>query len=105
MAKKKKIVRKTVSAPPPSSGMSDDQLIAFNPILAKAFAAFAAKNDDAWRTIVAAAIKTGASPEKIYAMIKTGRMLTEYNMQFLSEEDIKEWSDAVADYLRLAQQG
>ena len=104
MAKKKKIVRKNVSAPPSSSGMSDDQLIAFNPILAKAFAEFAAKNDDVWRTIVAAAIKTGASPEKIYAMIKTGRMLTEYNMQFLSEADIKAWSDAAEEYRRLAGQ-
>jgi hypothetical protein len=93
------------SAPPPPSGMSDDELIAFNPILAKAFAAFAARNDNAWRTIVAAAIRTGASPEIIYAMIKTGRMLTEYNMKFLSEEDIKEWSDAAEEYRRLVGSG
>jgi hypothetical protein len=37
-------------------------------------------------------------------MIKTGRMLTEYNMQFLSEADIKEWSDAAEEYRRLAGQ-
>jgi hypothetical protein len=56
------------------------------------------------QTIVAAAIKTGAAPEKIYATIKTGRMLTTMNMKFLSEADIKEWGDAAEEYLRLAQQ-
>jgi hypothetical protein len=87
--------------------MNIDDLINFNPILAKAFTQFAATNDlessDYMRHVVAAAIKAGAEPEKIYAMIRTGRMLTAENMKFLSKDDIKEWQDAGEEYRRLAK--
>ncbi len=46
------------------------------------------------REIVIAGLKTGAAPEKIYATIKTGRMLTKDNMQFLTPAEIQEWADA-----------
>jgi hypothetical protein len=53
------------------TGMSDDALLAFNPILKEAFDRCVDKSDpfvlDMMRQIVAAAIKTGAAPEKIYA--------------------------------------
>jgi hypothetical protein len=103
------LVRQGKTAPAPSSGMSDDALLAFNPILSAAFDKYVDKSDpftrDLMKEIVAAAVKTGAAPEKIYATIKTGRLLTTANMQFLSKADIKEWSDAAAEYLRLAEQG
>jgi predicted transcriptional regulator len=87
--------------------MNIDDLINFNPILAKAFAQFVARNHPEisgnMRYMVAAAIKAGAEPEKIYAMIKTGRMLTTENMKFLSKDDIKEWQDAGEEYRRLAK--
>jgi hypothetical protein len=90
------------------TGMTDDALLAFNPILKEAFDRYVDKSDpfvlDMMRQIVAAAIKTGAAPEKIYATIKTGRMLTKENMKFLSEADIKEWGDAAEEYKRLARQ-
>jgi hypothetical protein len=93
-------------APAPPTGMSDDALLSFNPILKSAFDKYVDKNDpstrDLTKQIVAAAIKTGVEPEKIYATIKTGRMLT--TMKILSEADIKEWGDAAEEYLRLAQQ-
>lgn len=54
------------------------------------------------REIVVAGLKTGAAPEKIYATIKTGRMLTEHNMQFLSPAEIQEWADAAEEYKMLA---
>ncbi len=49
---------------------------------------------DVMREIVIAGLKTGAAPEKIYATIKTGRMLTKDNMQFLTPAEIQEWADA-----------
>jgi hypothetical protein len=107
MSRPKKI-KTALTVPGPSSGMSDDALLSFNPILKSAFDKYVDKSDpftrDLMKQLVAAAVKTGAAPEKIYAMIKTGRMLTTANMQFLSKADIKEWQDAAREYLRLAQQ-
>ncbi len=54
------------------------------------------------REIVIAGLKTGAAPEKIYATIKTGRMLTKDNMQFLTPAEIQEWADAAEEYKMLA---
>jgi hypothetical protein len=89
--------------------MSEEELVAFNPILANAFAQFAAKSDpevsDYMRSIVAICVKTGADPEKIYATIKTGVMLTHENMPLLSEADIDEWREATEEYRRLANRG
>ena len=39
--------------------------------------------------IVAICVSAGAPPAKIYATIKTGRMLTTENMKLLSKADIK----------------
>ncbi len=88
--------------------VSDEELVELNPILAKAFARFAANNHPEvsgyMRYIVAAAVKVGADPEKIYATIITGRMLTTENMKFLFKAEIKEWQDAGEEYRRLAKQ-
>jgi hypothetical protein len=54
------------------------------------------------RELVAIFVATGAPPAKIYATIKTGRMLTIENMKVLSKADIKEWQDAGDEYERLA---
>jgi hypothetical protein len=106
--KNENFVRETVPTPQPPTGMSDDALLSFNPILKSAFDKYVDKNDpftrDLMKQIVAAALKTGAAPEKIYATIKTGRLLTTENMQFLSKADIDEWGDAAEEYKRLAQQ-
>jgi hypothetical protein len=57
--------------------------------------------EDIHQTILSAMIKTGAAPEFIYAFEKTGRLVTESNMYLLSDEDIKEWTDAVEEFRRL----
>ena len=78
----------------------------FNPLIAKAFTQFESENDarttTVMREIVVAGLKTGAAPEKVYATIKTGRMLTKDNMQFLTPAEIQEWADAVEEYRMLA---
>jgi hypothetical protein len=85
--------------------MTVDDLVRFDPILANAFARFEAENDpevsDSMQCLVAVAVKTGVEPEKIYATIKTGRMLTTENMKFLSKAELKEWQDAGEEYRRL----
>jgi hypothetical protein len=88
--------------------MNNDDLIQFNPILAKAPADVEAAdsnpnfNKEILRELVAAAIKTGMPPDKIYAVIKTGRILTFENMKFLSNDEIDEWQDAAREYDELA---
>jgi hypothetical protein len=40
----------------------------------------------------------GVDPAKIYASRKTGRMVTEHNMKYLTREDIDEWEAAIDEY-------
>ena len=88
--------------------MNNDELVRFNPILAKALAQVEQENVDPHvpneflRELVAVSVKVGVSPDKIYAMIKTGRILTNHNMKLLSNADIKEWQDCCREYDRLA---
>jgi hypothetical protein len=88
--------------------MNNDELVRFNPILAKALAEAEEENadphvpDEFLRELVAVSVKVGISPDKIYAMIKTGRILTNDNMKLLSKADIKEWQDCCREYDRLA---
>ena len=106
--KRKSSIPVSEMVPPPPTGMSDDALLSFNPIIKSAFDKYVDKNDpftrDLMKQFVAAALKTGVAPEKIYATIKTGRLLTTENMQFLSKADIDEWGDAAEEYKRLAKQ-
>ena len=44
----------------------------------------------------------GVRPEVIYAFRKTGRIVTEDNWHLLSEDDRKEWTDAVNEYFTRA---
>jgi hypothetical protein len=44
--------------------------------------------------------RANVSPELIYAFKKTGRLVTEMNKTKLSKEDIEEWDNAIAEYLR-----
>ena len=57
--------------------------------------------------ILSAAGKAGVRPELIYAMKKTGRIVTESNQHLLTDEELQEWHDAIKEYLALVdtQQG
>lgn len=95
--------------------MDTNELVNFNPVLGKAFAQAekeSAEKRGVWREMieylrefVALGVKTGLEPSKIYAIIKTGRILTEENMNLLTKADIKEWQDACREYERLAAAG
>jgi hypothetical protein len=47
---------------------------------------------------VQAAGASGIDPALVYARNKTGRIVTEQNMRFLTDADTQEWSDAVDEY-------
>ena len=38
------------------------------------------------------------NPALIYAFEKTGRIVTEENRKLLSEEDLRDWDDAIEEY-------
>lgn len=44
-------------------------------------------------------------PALIYAMNKTGRIVTEQNLRFLTEADLQESNDAVDEYRQMIGSG
>ena len=63
--------------------------------------------DEMTGQILSVAGKAGVRPELIYAMKKTGRIVTESNQHLLTDEELQEWQDAIEEYLALVdkQQG
>ena len=57
--------------------------------------------DEMTGQILSAAGKAGVRPELIYAMKKTGRIVTESNQHLLTDEELQEWQDAIEEYLAL----
>ena len=55
--------------------------------------------------IVQAMEKVGIDPALIYAFRKTGRIVTQRNLQFLTEEERQEWRNAVDDYRTMVAMG
>jgi hypothetical protein len=58
-----------------------------------------------WRALVQAAGESGMDPALVYAMNKTGRIVTKENMRFLTDADIQEWNDAVDEYHQVIGSG
>jgi hypothetical protein len=57
------------------------------------------------RSLLQAAGESGIDPAIIYRMNKTGRMVTETNLKFLTDVEIQEWNDAMAEYSRKLESG
>jgi hypothetical protein len=66
-----------------------------------------AQQDELMSQILRAASRAAIPPELIYAMKKTGRMVTEANRHLLTDEELQEWQDAINEYFALieSQQG
>jgi hypothetical protein len=58
----------------------------------------------AFEELVAIAGQIGIAPQLIYAMNKTGRMVTEDNQQFLTPSELQEWNEAIAEYFQKVKQ-
>src|SRR5215471_2989120 len=54
--------------------------------------------EEIWRSLVQVAGESGLDPALVYAMNKTGRIVTEHNMQFPTDADLQEWNDAIDEY-------
>lgn len=50
-----------------------------------------------WHDILIQMLKSGISPDYVYACKKTGRIVTESNYHLLSDDELKEWDDAVLE--------
>lgn len=61
--------------------------------------------DETLRALVQAAGESGMDPALIYAMNKTGRIVTEQNLRFLTEADLQESNDAVDEYRQMIGSG
>ena len=59
--------------------------------------------DEMTGQILSAAGKAGVRPELIYAMRKTGRIVTASNQDLLTDEELQEWQDAIEEYLALVE--
>jgi hypothetical protein len=44
-------------------------------------------------------------PSVVYAMNKTGRIVTEANLEFLTDTELQEWNDAVNEYRQKIETG
>ena len=54
--------------------------------------------DEIWKSLLQAAGDSGIDPAIVYAMNKTGRIVTETNLEFLTDSELQEWNDAVNEY-------
>ena len=52
-------------------------------------------------TLIEAGKKAGIDPVLLHALGKTGRILSEDNICFLSEEEVQEWADAIEEGRRI----
>ena len=53
---------------------------------------------EVFREIEKVAAAAGLAPEGVYAMKKTGMMVTEANMDHCSKKELAEWDAAVEEY-------
>jgi len=61
--------------------------------------------DEIWKSLLQAAGDSGIDLAIVYAMNKTGRMVTEANLEFLTHSELQEWNDAVNEYRQKIESG
>lgn len=61
------------------------------------------KIDEHQQAIVQAMQAANIRGELIYAYQKTGRLVTDDNLEFLTDEELKEWEDAIEEYRNAPQ--
>jgi ribose 5-phosphate isomerase len=83
---------------------SEDPLL-FNPESAVPEFLSIESQDETWRALVQAAEESGMDPALVYAMNKTGRIVTEQNLRFVTDADLQEWNDAVDEYQQMIGSG
>jgi hypothetical protein len=62
-----------------------------------------AQQDEIMSRILSVASRVGIQPEIIYAMKKTDRIVTQANWHLLTDEEQREWQDAIDEYFALVE--
>ena len=62
-------------------------------------------SDEIWKSLLQAAGDSAIDPAIVYAMNKTGRIVTETNVHFLTDAELQEWNDAVDEYREKVEAG
>ena len=100
IAEQKKLFRKRFGREP-----GPDDPLFFEPRVAVPQFLSNASTDEVWKSLLQAAGDSGIDPAVVYAMNKTGRIVTETSLKFLTDSDLQEWSDAVDEYNRKLESG
>jgi hypothetical protein len=61
--------------------------------------------DEIWKSLLQAGGDSGIDPAIVYAMNKTGRIVTEINAHFLTDAELQEWSEALDEYHQRIEAG
>jgi hypothetical protein len=61
--------------------------------------------EEVWKSLLQAAGDSGIDPALVHAMNKTGRIVTETNLQFLTDAELQEWNNAVDEYQQMFGSG
>jgi hypothetical protein len=65
----------------------------------------AERQAELWKSLVQAAGDSGIDPALVYAMNKTGRIVTHDNLKFLTDAELQEWNDALDEYHQKIESG
>ncbi len=100
IAKQKKLFREQFGREP-----GPDDPLFFDPGVAAPQFLSDESTDEIWKSLLQAAGDSGIDPAIVYAMNKTGRIVTEANLEFLSDSELQEWNDAVNEYRHKIESG
>jgi hypothetical protein len=63
------------------------------------------RQDELWKSLLQVAGDSGIDSALVYAMNKTGRIVTNDNVKFLTDTELHEWNDAVDEYHEKIESG
>jgi hypothetical protein len=100
IAQQKKLVREQFGREP-----GPDDPLFFEPGVAVPQFLSDESSDEIWKSLLQAAGDSGIDPAIVYAMNKTGRIVTETNVHSLTDAELQEWNDAVDEYHQKVEAG
>jgi hypothetical protein len=100
IAQQKKLFREQFGREP-----GPDDPLFFDPGVAAPQFLSVESQEEAWKSLLQAAGDSEIDPAIVYAMNKTGRIVTETNAQFLTDAELQEWHDAVDEYHQRIESG
>jgi hypothetical protein len=100
IAQQKKLFREQFGREP-----GPDDPLFFDPGVAAPQFLSVESQEEVWKSLLQAVGDSEIDPAIVYAMNKTGRIVTETNAQFLTDAELQEWHDAVDEYHQRIESG